>query len=250
MKSLIKNGVLGILLLSSGFASAKVIATVNGYPITLEEANRFVKNVTHGQATFYMLKKKDRLKVIHSLASNELIVNRAQKELSQKEKDAVFVDFYVRKHYKELVQKARKSLTLAEKKIAEGDLWVRKNSAPIKVTEQEVRETYNKNKRLFTNPRTGKVAPFDKVKGLIYTQLKQKKFVDSLMKNAKIEMGSKGLKSSSDSSGSSIYVVKSGDTLSGIAKKYKISVSQLQKMNNLSNASMLKIGEKLKVPAK
>ena len=41
-----------------------------------------------------------------------------------------------------------------------------------------------------------------------------------------------------------VYIVKSGDTLYGIAGKYGITVDDLKKMNNLSN-NMLKIGQKL-----
>src|SRR5690625_740647 len=41
------------------------------------------------------------------------------------------------------------------------------------------------------------------------------------------------------------YVVKSGDTLSGIAVKFGVTVSQLKKWNNISNADSIQIGQKL-----
>ena len=41
-----------------------------------------------------------------------------------------------------------------------------------------------------------------------------------------------------------IYVVKSGDTLSGIGLRYNVSVKKLKRWNNL-NGSMLSIGQKL-----
>nr|WP_297308791.1 lytic transglycosylase domain-containing protein [uncultured Flavobacterium sp.] len=45
-----------------------------------------------------------------------------------------------------------------------------------------------------------------------------------------------------------IHVVKKGDTLSGIAKKYKnVTVAQLMKKNNIKNASSLKPGMKIKI---
>jgi membrane-bound lytic murein transglycosylase D len=44
-----------------------------------------------------------------------------------------------------------------------------------------------------------------------------------------------------------MHTVKKGDTLSGIAKKYGCSVSQLMKWNNLKNANSLRIGQRLKV---
>ena len=44
------------------------------------------------------------------------------------------------------------------------------------------------------------------------------------------------------------YIVKKGDTLYGIAKKYGLSVDELKKYNNL-NSSSLSIGQKLKIPS-
>ncbi len=46
----------------------------------------------------------------------------------------------------------------------------------------------------------------------------------------------------------SIYVVKSGDTLWNIAKKYNISLDELLKINNLTKDSILNIGQKIKIP--
>ena len=43
------------------------------------------------------------------------------------------------------------------------------------------------------------------------------------------------------------HIVKKGDTLSAIAKKYRCSVDQLMKWNGLKNANSLRIGQKLKV---
>ncbi|MGE7219346.1 LysM peptidoglycan-binding domain-containing protein, partial [Priestia koreensis] len=48
-------------------------------------------------------------------------------------------------------------------------------------------------------------------------------------------------------SGASTYTVKSGDTLSGIAVKFGVTVAQLQSWNNISNADSLQIGQVLKV---
>ncbi|WP_366247719.1 LysM peptidoglycan-binding domain-containing protein [Terribacillus aidingensis] len=54
--------------------------------------------------------------------------------------------------------------------------------------------------------------------------------------------------SSSSSSSASTYTVKSGDTLSGIASKHKISLSNLKKWNNISGY-LIYPGDKLKVSA-
>ncbi|MBO7480151.1 MAG: LysM peptidoglycan-binding domain-containing protein, partial [Bacteroidales bacterium] len=42
-----------------------------------------------------------------------------------------------------------------------------------------------------------------------------------------------------------IYTVRSGDTLSGIAKKYGTTVSAICKLNNISSKKTLRIGERL-----
>ncbi len=53
--------------------------------------------------------------------------------------------------------------------------------------------------------------------------------------------------SSTPSSGSTTYTVKSGDTLYGIASKYGISVDDIKKANGLSS-NLLQIGQKLTIP--
>lgn len=45
----------------------------------------------------------------------------------------------------------------------------------------------------------------------------------------------------------STYKVKSGDTLSGIASKYKTTVANLQKLNGIKNANHIQVGQVLKV---
>jgi len=174
---------------------ATVIATVNGYPITLKEANAFVKVATKGKATYTQLSKKDRQRVIKAVATDKLVMKMASKELSKKEKEAVYVDFYVRKNFKTILKKAEKELNSREKEAAAADLWVRKKSASVKVTDEEIKKVYDKNKKLFKNRKTGKIAPFEKVRPLIYMQLKQKKFVAQLVKKAKIDYNPKSKKS-------------------------------------------------------
>jgi LysM repeat protein len=55
--------------------------------------------------------------------------------------------------------------------------------------------------------------------------------------------------SASASSGEEIYIVKSGDTLSKIAKRNGVTVKAIESENGLSTAR-IKVGEKLKIPAK
>ena len=44
------------------------------------------------------------------------------------------------------------------------------------------------------------------------------------------------------------YIVKSGDNLTKIAKKYGTTVPKLKKHNNISNANLIKIGQVIKIP--
>ena len=171
--------------------SATVVATVNGYPITLKEANAFVKVATKGQASYTQLSKKDRKRVIKAVATDKLVMKSAVRELSKKEKQAVYVDFYVRKNFKSILKKAEKELSTREKEAAAADLWVRKKSVSVKVSEEELKKAYEKNKKFFKNRKTGKTASFEQVKPLLYMQLRQKKFVAKLMKNAKIDYNPK-----------------------------------------------------------
>ena len=256
------KGLLGMvtiaLVVGGSSLSAKVIATVNGYPITLKEANAFVKKATRGQASYSMLKKSDRKKVIRAIATDKLIMEEAKQEVPAKDQELLITDYYVRKHYKELARKAKKSLGKRERNMAVADAWVRKKSMKYEVSDEEIQKVYEKSKKFFKDKNTGKIVPLEKVKPIIALQLRQKKFVEDLMKDAKIEMGSKGLKKKASSTPSTsknggkngTYVVKSGDSLSRIAKRYKISVAELRKLNGLEEKSVIKVGQKLKVPSK
>lgn len=57
------------------------------------------------------------------------------------------------------------------------------------------------------------------------------------------------LKLSNNEEVSNKYIVKSGDTLYGIAKIYGVTVDELKKENNL-NSNVLKIGQVLIIPNK
>lgn len=58
------------------------------------------------------------------------------------------------------------------------------------------------------------------------------------------------VKPTSSSSGETIYTVKSGDTLSGIAAKFGTTYQELAKYNNISNPNIIGIGQKIKIPGK
>ena len=49
-------------------------------------------------------------------------------------------------------------------------------------------------------------------------------------------------------SGGNVYVVKAGDTLSGIAKSHGLTTADLVKANNLASANMIRVNQKLVIP--
>ncbi len=55
-------------------------------------------------------------------------------------------------------------------------------------------------------------------------------------------------KSSSETANGRFYTVQSGDTLSSIAKKYAVSISQLKRANNIRRGRILKVGIRLQIP--
>lgn len=48
--------------------------------------------------------------------------------------------------------------------------------------------------------------------------------------------------------GGRVYIVQSGDSLTTIAKKYSVSVTELRKLNNIKRGHALKVGVKLRLP--
>ena len=72
------------------------------------------------------------------------------------------------------------------------------------------------------------------------------------LKSTKLSIGQKlkvypPAKTSSSDKGSITHTVKSGDNLWDISKKYGVSVEQIKKLNGLTDKSVLKIGQKLKI---
>jgi hypothetical protein len=154
MKKLITTLAVAVTL-SASAVSAKVIGTVNGYSITEKEANQLLKVLTKGKVKYSQLSPKDKKEIVKRLAVDKLVIKTAYRQLSKKERDYIIAN-----------------------------AWMAKKIRNVKVSDKEVRDAYNKNKKLFK--KNGKIVPFKKVKNIIRIQLKQKKVVDKLMKKAKI----------------------------------------------------------------
>jgi LysM repeat protein len=220
-------------LLATVGLSAKTIATVNGYAIDEKEANAFLKIATKGKLTYNRLRKKDKIDLVQRLAVDTLVLKTALKETKKKEQENIIAGY-----------------------------WLRKKASKYKISDKEMKKEYQKNIAILKDKK-GKTIPFSKVKEMIRNSMAQKRAVGKMMKKAKIIMNGKVIpstsnqdqdtkskKSASSDGKHSIYVVKSGNTLSGIANKYGISTKALRKMNNMDSKSVLKIGQKLKVPVK
>ena len=69
------------------------------------------------------------------------------------------------------------------------------------------------------------------------------------VKNGTLKASTKGRASTGrvSNNGTRDYVIARGDTLSGIAKRYNISVAELRSLNGLSG-SVIRIGQRLKIP--
>jgi LysM repeat protein len=230
--------IVGLVVMMSGVLSAKVLGKINGYPIIERDANAFLKVVTKGKLKYHQLRPKDKVDVVKRISVDSLLIGMAKKHLGRKELNQVIVNY-----------------------------WLAKKIRNVTVKPEAVKKAYRENKKFFKDPQGGGVLPFEKVKEMIEVSLKQKKYVAQLMEKAKITMGKKVIqapkksrkkKSSSKSAPknstykgkTTIYVVKSGNTLSGIAHKHHIATKVLRKMNGMTEKDTLKIGQKLQVPKK
>ena len=61
------------------------------------------------------------------------------------------------------------------------------------------------------------------------------------------EISSDMIKTVCDNISNVYYIIKSGDTLSGIAQRYSTTVAELVKLNNISNPNLIYGGTKLRI---
>lgn len=76
----------------------------------------------------------------------------------------------------------------------------------------------------------------------------QKKLADAIFRGVKRYYVKNSPKARNYARAGGRYVVKSGDTLMGIARRHKVSLTRLKQANSLSS-STIKVGQKLKIPA-
>lgn len=148
------------LLLGSTHAIAATAATVNGMKITVSDANKALKVLTKGKMTWAKLPKDGKAQLIQMLAPAKLILAKARRELSKKEREAALTGF-----------------------------WMQKKMAKIKVSDREAKSAYAKMKKAAKKVKSKKkLPPFSKAKNSLKMQIAQEKVVSKLMKKAKIKI--------------------------------------------------------------
>lgn len=142
--------------------SNAVIATVNGHKIRKKTADDYLNERTKGKvADFDLLPQDQRKRLIKEIALPMLIADRAKKELSDQEKEAVYVN-----------------------------TWMRKQASKVSVSDEEVQALYDqlKQKAMERNATNNIVPPFDSIKSKMKAQMLEKKIMNGLMKDVKIEV--------------------------------------------------------------
>ncbi len=142
-------------------SSKTVIATVNGHKIIKKEADNYLKQRTQGKVSnFDHLPTEQRPRLIQELALPVMVLDAAQKELSEEEKQAVYTR-----------------------------TWMQKEARKINVTDEQALTVYNQLKQQAKeNNATQNIPPFDSIKDKLKIQIIEKTLVDKLMKDAKIEV--------------------------------------------------------------
>ncbi len=142
-------------------SSKAVIATVNGHKIIKKEADSYLKQRTQGKVTnFDHLPPEQRPRLIQELALPIVVLDAAQKELSEEEKQAVYTR-----------------------------TWMQKEARKINVTDEEALKVYNQLKQQAQeNNATQNIPPFESVKDKLKIQIIERTLVEKLMKDAKIEV--------------------------------------------------------------
>lgn len=133
------------------------VATVDGIPIKKKDADKFLALASKGQATdIDLLPKKQKDALLNGMAASALIEAKAKKEVPADIKNKLAARY-----------------------------WAEQAMTKIEVSDKEVKDSYEKNKKAFKG-KDGKQLSFDKVEKYIQMQLKQEKFNKQLMKNAKV----------------------------------------------------------------
>ncbi len=178
-KSLVALSV-ALSLVSSALAAEKILAKVNGKPITEKDFKEVVKSLPPSYKT---LENNPQFKkqLLNNMVKEELLYQEALKEGIEKDPEV------------------QREIALMKKRILVQAL-LRKhiNLHKVEVSDSEAKAFYEKNKERFTDP-NGKPVPYSALKPFIIQRLKQQKeqelfrkelnnYVSQLEKKSKVEI--------------------------------------------------------------
>jgi len=166
MKKTLLTGMAALAIATTAVVAGDVVATVNGQPITKSDIQQVLQMVDPtGKLEWDKLDKAKKEEYVRMLAPSKLMAERAQKELTPQEKEGVLAGY-----------------------------WMQKKMEEMKVDEKELKEAYDKIKASYVAQQTDKKTaesqfpPFEMLKPQLEAKLKQDKLIESLMKDAKIEV--------------------------------------------------------------
>jgi len=138
-----------------------VIATVNGHKIIKKEADAYLTQRTQGKVTDSdRIPPEQRSRLIQELALPVMVLDAAEKELSEEEKQAVYTR-----------------------------TWMQKEARKINITDEQALTVYNQLKQQAQeNNATGNIPPFEAIKDKLKVQIIEKTMVEKLMKNVEIKV--------------------------------------------------------------
>jgi len=141
-------------------SSDSVAGYVGMIPVSIDEANKALERLTHGQKRWKDLPESDRRKVLNLMAPSKLITLSAKNALTQQQKDTVLANF-----------------------------WMQKGLSEVKVSDKEVKARYEKIKQLAKKLKKKEPFPaFSKIEKSLKMEIAREKFVKSLTKHANIKL--------------------------------------------------------------
>ncbi|RLA68246.1 MAG: hypothetical protein DRQ78_01630 [Epsilonproteobacteria bacterium] len=141
--------------------STSTLLIVNGRKVFKKDADEYLTQRTQGKMTdFNNVPAPQQERLLRELSVPILMLNAAEKELSEKEKNTIF-------------QRA----------------WMQKEAMRIKVSDEDAMGVYGQlKKRSEENNNTAAIPEFDKIKNKLKAQILEKMIVDGLMKDVDIKI--------------------------------------------------------------
>jgi len=141
--------------------NANMIAgSINDSYISIEDANAALQSISKGKAKWETLSDKDRENLLKMIAPNKLIEAAVKTELTTKEKNIAFSNF-----------------------------WMQNTIRKTKVSDKELKAAYSKIEKASKQAKSKQKLPsFEELKQTLHMQIAKEKVIADLMKNAKIKL--------------------------------------------------------------